>query len=70
MSMTGKQRKPVAGEVPSPLNPPQGCGFHPRCPHANKRCRGETPRILKIGDVHVACHALEEARMPDWGGTC
>ena len=66
LSMTGKQRKPVAGEVPSPLDPPSGCSFHPRCPHANDRCRREVPQVLKINNVHVACHALEEARLPEW----
>ncbi|MFY3846680.1 ABC transporter ATP-binding protein, partial [Achromobacter xylosoxidans] len=40
---TGKPRTAVAGEVPNPLNPPSGCTFHPRCPHANERCRGEAP---------------------------
>src|SRR5439155_8501545 len=35
LEMTGRQRTPVAGEVPSPINPPTGCAFHPRCPFAN-----------------------------------
>jgi peptide/nickel transport system ATP-binding protein len=35
---TGRRRTPVQGEVPNPLNPPTGCAFHPRCPHANARC--------------------------------
>ena len=66
LSMTGKQRKPVAGEVPRPVNPPSGCSYHPRCPHADDRCRAEVPRTLDIDGVHVACHAVEEARLPDW----
>jgi peptide/nickel transport system ATP-binding protein len=37
--MSGRARTPVQGEVPNPLNPPTGCAFHPRCPHANARCR-------------------------------
>ena len=41
-SMSGKPRVPVAGEVPNPLAPPPGCAFHPRCPHANERCRTRT----------------------------
>ena len=36
--MSGRARTPVQGEVPNPLNPPTGCAFHPRCPHANARC--------------------------------
>jgi peptide/nickel transport system ATP-binding protein len=57
--MSGKARTPVAGEVPNPLAPPPGCAFHPRCPHANERCRAELP--LLRGDV--ACHAVEEGRI-------
>ncbi len=64
LEMTGRERLPVAGEVPSPINPPSGCAFHPRCPHANERCRRERPEIKAAGDAHVACHAVEEARIP------
>ena len=63
LEMTGRSRTPVAGEVPSPINPPPGCGFHPRCPHANERCRVERPRLVDHGDAQVACHAVEEARI-------
>ncbi|HVJ11357.1 MAG TPA: ABC transporter ATP-binding protein [Burkholderiales bacterium] len=59
LAMSGKARTPVAGEVPNPLAPPPGCAFHPRCPHANERCRVETPKFLD----HVACHAVEEGRL-------
>ena len=67
LDMTGRARTPVAGEVPNPLNPPSGCTFHPRCPHADERCRREAP-VLKfhrrIGeDVQVACHAVEDDRI-------
>jgi peptide/nickel transport system ATP-binding protein len=51
--------------VPSPLAPPPGCHFHPRCPHAFDRCRVEAPCLLEIreGDVRVqvACHLYDEA---------
>ncbi|MGE5338079.1 MAG: ABC transporter ATP-binding protein [Gemmatimonadota bacterium] len=65
LEMTGRARTPVAGEVPNPLNPPSGCAFHPRCPHANDRCKREVPRFLPVHDVatHVACHAVEENRI-------
>lgn len=64
LKMTGKQRTPVAGEVPNPLNPPSGCTFHPRCPHANDRCKTEAPKMLLAEDgSSVACHAVEEKRI-------
>ena len=51
------------GESPSPLHPPAACHFHPRCPHANARCRVERPVLLAIEGVKVACHAVEEGRI-------
>lgn len=56
----GKSRTPVAGEVPNPLNPPSGCTFHPRCPHARAICKDTSPRTLKAGNAEVACHAVEQ----------
>ncbi|WP_372527843.1 ABC transporter ATP-binding protein [Piscinibacter sp.] len=61
--MSGRSRTPVQGEVPNPLNPPSGCSFHPRCPHANARCAAERPALLSIKGVRVACHAVEEGRI-------
>jgi peptide/nickel transport system ATP-binding protein len=61
--MSGRQRTPVQGEVPNPLNPPSGCSFHPRCPHANARCSGERPALTVFQGVRVACHAVEEGRI-------
>jgi peptide/nickel transport system ATP-binding protein len=63
LQMSGKARTPVAGEVPNPLNPPSGCAFHPRCPHANERCRAERPAVLPHGASLVACHAVQEHRI-------
>ncbi len=63
MHDTGRSRTPVQGEVPNPLNPPTGCTFHPRCPHANSRCKAERPALLAIQGVKVACHAVEEGRI-------
>ena len=63
MHDTGRARTPVSGEVPNPLNPPTGCTFHPRCPHANARCSAERPALLDIQGVRVACHAVEEGRI-------
>jgi peptide/nickel transport system ATP-binding protein len=63
LEMTGRQRSPVGGEVPSPINPPSGCAFHPRCPFANDRCKIERPKALPIEGGTVACHAIEEGRL-------
>jgi peptide/nickel transport system ATP-binding protein len=63
MHDTGRARTAVQGEVPNPLNPPAGCTFHPRCPHANERCRVERPALLEIAGIRVACHAVEEGRI-------
>jgi peptide/nickel transport system ATP-binding protein len=62
--MSGRARTPVQGEVPNPLAPPAGCAFHPRCPHANARCSRERPALLPYGSAQVACHAVEEGRLP------
>jgi peptide/nickel transport system ATP-binding protein len=65
LAMTGKARTAVAGEVPNPLDPPGGCAFHPRCPHANDRCRREVPALLAAdGGGLIACHAVAERRLP------
>ncbi len=63
LEMTGRQRIPVAGEVPSPISPPSGCPFHPRCPHANDRCKSEFPATRDYDGTNVACHAVEEGRI-------
>ncbi len=47
----------IQGEMPSPLHPPTGCHFHPRCPHAMPRCKTEAPTLKGIAVNHVsACH--------------
>jgi peptide/nickel transport system ATP-binding protein len=63
LEMSGRQRTPVAGEVPNPLSPPSGCAFHPRCPHANDRCKSERPNLAWRGEAASACHAVEEGRI-------
>ena len=68
LDMSGRARTPVAGEVPSPINPPSGCPFHPRCPFAEPRCAEVMPKAISVDDgTHVACHAVEEGRLPPWG---
>jgi oligopeptide/dipeptide ABC transporter ATP-binding protein len=52
-----RQRTVLRGEVPSPLAPPSGCVFHPRCPMAQARCSAEIPRLREIRPGHWgACH--------------
>ncbi len=63
IAMSGRQRTPVQGEVPNPLQPPSGCSFHPRCPHADARCRAERPALAEFQGVRVACHAVSEGRI-------
>jgi peptide/nickel transport system ATP-binding protein len=62
LDMTGRVRIPVGGEVPSPITPPTGCAFHPRCPLVQPRCKAERPELKPAGDAMVACHAVEEGR--------
>jgi peptide/nickel transport system ATP-binding protein len=65
LEMSGRRRIPVAGEVPSPISPPPGCHFHPRCPFADARCRSEMPLPITAGASQVRCHAVEEGRLGD-----
>ncbi|MGN6584914.1 MAG: dipeptide ABC transporter ATP-binding protein [Rhizobiaceae bacterium] len=57
-----KERIVLRGELPSPIAPPSGCPFHPRCPLAFERCPRERPELLPSRDAVVACHAVEEGR--------
>jgi peptide/nickel transport system ATP-binding protein len=58
----GHDFTPITGEIPSPIDPPPGCHFHPRCPHAMERCRVEKPAFKEIAPGHSsACH-LNDAR--------
>ncbi|MGH7056932.1 MAG: ABC transporter ATP-binding protein [Acetobacteraceae bacterium] len=52
-----RERPIIEGEVPSPIHPPSGCAFHPRCPYAVARCRAERPALAALADGRlVACH--------------
>ncbi len=57
-----RQRIILQGDVPSPLRPPPGCAFHPRCPVKDKpeACKRDVPRLRVLGDgTQVACHVAE-----------
>ncbi|MBV9562524.1 MAG: ATP-binding cassette domain-containing protein [Bradyrhizobium sp.] len=56
LAMSGRQRIPVQGEIPNPIDPPKGCAFNPRCPLAFDLCRKETPTLID----GVACHAVNQ----------
>jgi oligopeptide/dipeptide ABC transporter ATP-binding protein len=55
-----RQRVLLPGDVPSPMHPPSGCRFHPRCPWAQPVCRAEVPRRLDLAGHLVHCHAAEK----------
>jgi peptide/nickel transport system ATP-binding protein len=60
LSMSGRARTPVGGEPPNPVDPPPGCPFHPRCPHAVDLCKTQAPALVE----NVACHLAHDD--PDW----
>jgi len=61
-------RMVLQGEVANPANPPSGCYFHPRCPHAQDICRVETPRLEEIEPGrYVSCHRAKELDLPGIG---
>jgi len=60
-----RERPVLQGDVPSPLNPPSGCTFHPRCPHAQARCSAEQPLLRRLASgAQVACHFAEAIPAP------
>ena len=65
-----RNRQRLVGEVPSPLNPPQGCRFHPRCPLARDICKTSVPDWREVAaGHHVACHAVTGPGRTNWEGT-
>jgi oligopeptide/dipeptide ABC transporter ATP-binding protein len=58
--MRKRERIVLKGELPSPLSPPSGCTFNPRCPLAFDRCRVDNPALLAHGESLVACHAVND----------
>ena len=58
-----RERIKLVGELPSPINPPTGCAFHPRCAYADDRCKSEVPDLHNSEGSGVSCHAVEEKRI-------
>ena len=61
-----RTRIKLEGELPSPLNPPNGCAFHSRCMHANDKCHQEAPALKAAENQMIACHAVEEGRLAEF----
>ena len=61
VSTRGRPDAEIAGEIPSPIEPPPGCAFHPRCPLAFDRCRLEAPSLV----AGVACHAVRDGKVAE-----
>ena len=59
LTMSGRKRRRVEGEIPNPISPPPGCAFHPRCPLAHDRCRAVIPEARATTTGSAACHALD-----------
>jgi dipeptide transport system ATP-binding protein len=55
-----REKVKLIGELPSPINPPQGCTFHTRCPYANAHCKTEVPALRPFSGRMIACHRVEE----------
>ena len=65
LAMSGRQRKPIEGEIPNPIKPPTGCAFHPRCPWAFDPCRVDVPDLIERDGAGraAACHAVAAGRI-------
>ncbi|MBT3181073.1 MAG: ATP-binding cassette domain-containing protein [Deltaproteobacteria bacterium] len=58
-----RERIVLKGDVPSPIDPPSGCSFHPRCPYAKDVCKSQEPQLDKYGDgFFAACHFIDEMK--------
>jgi len=65
-----RERLALSGDAPNPIDPPSGCTFHPRCPHATDECRRITPRLeehsIPSADHFVACHHVDTIPVQPW----
>ena len=62
--VSGRERILLPGEPPSPIDPPTGCAFHPRCPIAREHCASDEPRLEEHGGWPVSCHYPDEMSVP------
>ena len=60
LTLSGRKRRRVEGEIPNPISPPSGCAFHPRCPLVMDRCRSELPLAQATSTGMAACHAIAQ----------
>ncbi len=58
LTLSGRERRQVEGEIPNPIDPPSGCAFHPRCPIAGFLCKQDVPQLQPTPTGTAACHAL------------
>lgn len=64
------RRMPIPGEIPSPIDRPAGCAFHPRCPWADARCREQDPPLVAVAEGHLAaCHRADEVQSESFDAT-
>jgi peptide/nickel transport system ATP-binding protein len=63
LTMSGRPRRPIEGEIPNPIAPPPGCAFHPRCPHAFEPCPVDVPELAPHDGRLAACHAVAAGRI-------
>jgi peptide/nickel transport system ATP-binding protein len=63
LTMSGRPRRPIEGEIPNPITPPAGCAFHPRCPWAYEPCSADLPELAGRGGRAAACHAVAAGRI-------
>jgi len=66
LAMSGRQRIPVKGEIPNPIDPPPGCAFNPRCPQVFERCRVERPELMAAGATRAACLRVRSKLTGSW----
>ena len=61
VEMSGREKLPVAGEIPNPIEPPSGCAFHPRCPEAMDHCKEMQPELITLeSGIQIACHLYDQ----------
>ena len=58
------EREVIKGDVPSPIDPPSGCRFHPRCPQVMDKCKVQQPKLIPVADHEVSCHLNFEEEQP------